>query len=283
MRAGATGRRRTGYAWLTFEPPGEQPKSCSYGVRLNYSEQSSPQVVADPFFVPGRPLRDLELWGPQRANLVKAEFQAAVVALGGQVFEEPDDYVRDLAGRLDAPAPRTCPTSPSGSGSCATLRSSEKWAERPRRTSCSTPYLAWTDVIASTAEALSASAATREAFRTDEKAATVIREFAETWTGHVVDVAGDLVGAAGDALQQVSTMRSQLATAENAFVTALSAATEAERRREQLGQELARPRERRAIEERPEYEQAQRLDAWPMGWRLGKRRPTLHGWRWSPR
>src|ERR1039458_5604577 len=24
MRAGATGRRRTGYAWLTFEPPGQQ-------------------------------------------------------------------------------------------------------------------------------------------------------------------------------------------------------------------------------------------------------------------
>ena len=68
----------------------------------------------------------------------------------------------------------------------------------------------------------------------------MIREFAETWTGHVVDVAGDLVGAAGDALEHVSTMRSQLATAENAFVTARSAATEAERRREQLGQELAR-------------------------------------------
>ena len=118
------------------------------------------------------------------------------------------------------------------------------------------------DVIASTAEALSASAATREAFRTDENAATVIREFAETWTGHVVDVAGDLVGAAGDALEHVSTMRSQLATAENAFVTARSAATEAERRREQLGQELARAKgELRAIEERPEYEQAQRLDA----------------------
>jgi hypothetical protein len=262
MRAGATGRRRTGYAWLTFEPPGEQPQSCSYGVRLNYSEQSSPQVVADPFFVPGRPLRDLELWGPQRANLVKAEFQAAVVALGGQVFEEPDDYVRDLAGRLFSAGPEDM----------SDLAQRVRFLRNPALLGEVGPEAAADflldalpgvdrDVIASTAEALSASAATREAFRTDENAATVIREFAETWTGHVVDVAGDLVGAAGDALEHVSTMRSQLATAENAFVTARSAATEAERRREQLGQELARAKgELRAIEERPEYEQAQRLD-----------------------
>ena len=118
------------------------------------------------------------------------------------------------------------------------------------------------DVIASTAEALSASAATREAFRTDENTATVIREFAETWTGHAVDVAGDLVGAAGDALEHVSTMRSQLATAENTF--------------ERHARPLPRPNDGASSwaksspgpkgscglsRSAPEYEQAQRLDA----------------------
>ena len=48
MREGANGvRRRVGYAWLTFAGPGEAGE-LSYGVRLQFSEGSSPPVKIDP-------------------------------------------------------------------------------------------------------------------------------------------------------------------------------------------------------------------------------------------
>ena len=67
-----------------------------------------------------------------------------MVALGGQVFEEPDDYVRDLAGRLFSAGPEDMSDL---AQRVRFLRNPALLGEvgpRPRRTSCSTPYLAWT-------------------------------------------------------------------------------------------------------------------------------------------
>jgi hypothetical protein len=105
MREAADGRRRAGYVWLTFAAPSDTVPA-SYGVRLNFSEGGTPPVKVTPFTVPGRPLHELVLWGPGRATLTAEDFANAVTALGGATFDDPDDYVRDLATRVFATDPR---------------------------------------------------------------------------------------------------------------------------------------------------------------------------------
>src|SRR5260370_39849716 len=80
MREGANGvRRRVGYVWLTFTGPGDAG-DLSYGVRLQFSEGSSPAVTIIPFKVPGRPVTDLPLVGDGRSALSLDEFTDSVSA-----------------------------------------------------------------------------------------------------------------------------------------------------------------------------------------------------------
>ena len=61
MREGAAGKRRCGYAWLTFAEPEEG--MWSFGVRIQYSEGASPSVRVRPFAVPGSAAtRSKPLW-----------------------------------------------------------------------------------------------------------------------------------------------------------------------------------------------------------------------------
>jgi len=90
MSDGATTKRRYGYAWLTFAPPaaqrGETESAVSFGVRLQYSAGGSPAVKPMSFWVPGRPLGDLSLYGAHRSALELEEFTSRVADAGGHVF-----------------------------------------------------------------------------------------------------------------------------------------------------------------------------------------------------
>ncbi len=201
MREGAAGKRRFGYVWLTLHGPGSEGE-WSYGVRLQYSESTPVRVV--PFVVPGRPLRDVALHGDGRASLNLEDFTAAVDEAGGQVFDDDDEYVGNLAARVWS----------------ATVQDMKELAARlrvlrnPTLLGDLTPAAAAEalrdalptvngEVVEATAEALAESDATRGAFTRDEAAAEVLAEFAEVWAGHVVAVVSELHQAAVGARAEV--------------------------------------------------------------------------------
>lgn len=199
--------RRYGYLWLTFAPPaGETPAAfvgmdgadddgqaladvVSFGVRLQYSASSTPAVKVVPFTVPGRPLHEVTLRLAGGAALEHEEFCTRIDEAGGRVFDEPEDYIEQLAARI-------------WSTSAAELRELASRLREVRNPSLlgdvspaaaadalrqSLPGVA-SDVLTATAEALAESETTREAFERDEHAANVLNEFARVWTGHVVEV-----------------------------------------------------------------------------------------------
>ncbi len=189
MREGANGvRRRVGYVWLTFAGPGDAG-DLSYGVRLQYSEGSSPAVTIIPFKVPGRPVTDLPLVGDGRGALSLDEFTDAVSTAGGQVFAEEADYVADLAARMfraNAAEVRLL------AGRIRQVRNpnllgdlSPQQAREALRDAL--PGVA-DDVITATAEALAESAETRNAFDRDRENARVIADFAAVWAGHAAEI-----------------------------------------------------------------------------------------------
>ncbi len=188
MRESAEGRRRVGYVWLSFTGPGDQAV-VSYGVRLNFSEGGTPPVRVTPFSLPGRPLHELALWAPGRATLSVEQFGEAVTALGGTVFDDPDEYVRDLATRVFATDARDL----------ALLAERIRQVRNPALLGELSPREAADalraslpgvngDVIEATGEALAESDATRKAFEDDRAAADALDGFARVWAGHAVDV-----------------------------------------------------------------------------------------------
>jgi DNA polymerase III delta prime subunit len=204
MREAADGRRRVGYVWLSFASPGNGAGVVSYGVRLNFSEGGTPPVRVTPFTVPGRPLHDLALWGVGRATLSAEQFAEAVAQQGGTTFDEPDQYVRDLATRLFV----------SERADVALLAQrirevrNPAWLGElsPREAAdalrASLPGVA-DDEIEAAGEALAESDATRQAFEADREAAAVLDAFARAWTGHVVDVTVALHDRARQAVDDV--------------------------------------------------------------------------------
>jgi len=201
MKDGAAGKRRYGYVWLTFAGPGSE--GChSFGVRLQYSEGSSPAVRVVPFTVPGAPLSDFPLHGPDRGPLSREEFEALIAGRGGQTFD-PDggdeDYVADLAARVwDTGPPQLrdladrirLVRNPSLLGDVGPANAAEMLRE-------ALPGVA-DDVISATADALAGSEDTREAFARDQSAAEVLADFTVVWVGHVTDIVS---GALSDALK----------------------------------------------------------------------------------
>ena len=213
MKEGSGGKRRIGYAWLTFAAAGDPAPGAdtgdasgapgpqqTWGVRLQFSPNASPQIKQVPFTVPGRPLVDLDLYGPGRAALSAEEFTAAVNAAGGHVFDSSDEYVAHLARTVWSTSstqlehmaglirnirnPSTLATV-SPNDAAATLRENLPSVDRT--------------VLEATAEALAASDATRDAFSRDREAAATLGHFAAAWTGHVADVVTKARANAADA------------------------------------------------------------------------------------
>ncbi|CAL9328229.1 DNA replication and repair protein RecF [Streptomyces sp. enrichment culture] len=221
MREGAPAKgRRYGYLWLTFAAPSGEPAAgapdeaaandgvVSFGVRLQYSPSSTPAVKVVPFTVPGRPLKDLALRGPNNRALEYEEFSARIEAAGGRVFAEPEEYVEDLAARIWATT----------SGELRLLASRLREVRNPTLLGDVSPTAAADalrqslpgvaeDVLTATAGALAESDTTREAFERDECAATLLQEFARVWTGHVVDVTRAAHTAARHAHDNAGTRR----------------------------------------------------------------------------
>jgi hypothetical protein len=209
MREGAAGRRRVGYLWLSFAGPGDQDV-VTYGVRLNFSEGGSPPVRINPFFLSGRPLHDLALWGVGRSTLTVEQFTDAVEQADGLVFPDEDAYVRDLAARVLQSEPREV------TALAARIRSVRNPAlladlsprDAARALQQSLPGVDH-ETVEATGEALAESDATRRAFERDRDAADRLATFAATWTGHAVDVTRNLYDAAAGAAAEEQRLRGE--------------------------------------------------------------------------
>ncbi|WP_069770982.1 SbcC/MukB-like Walker B domain-containing protein [Streptomyces sp. LUP30] len=247
MSQGAPAKgRRYGYLWLTFAAPSGEPAQStpnetaalsqvvSFGVRLQYSPSSTPAVRVIPFTVPGRPLKELGLRGPNGGALEHEEFSARVEAAGGEVFAEPEDYIEDLAHRIWSTT----------SGELRLLASRLREVRNPTLLGDVSPAAAADalrqslpgvsgDVLTATAEALAESDTTREVFERDEHAATLLNEFARVWTGHVIDVTRAAHTAArkahDDAAERGRDVQQHIGLLETAKAAAEKAGADAQR------------------------------------------------------
>lgn len=212
MREGADGhRRRCGYLWLTFAAPGGDG-ARSYGVRLLFSESGSPAVRVMPFTAAGVPLKDFDLYGPNRAALSNEQFGDTIAAAGGTVFDDEDSYVAHLATHVWRTADRPllelanrvrAVRNPSLLGDVSPKAAADALREALPGVS--------DDVVTATAEALAESEATRAAFQRDRDAAVALERFAEAWAGHVVDVVSGAHTAATSAQRAVRDAERNLA------------------------------------------------------------------------
>lgn len=237
MSEGAIGKRRYGYAWVTFAAP-DTDELQSYGVRLQYSEGGSPAVRAIPFTVPGRPLHELSLHGPGRAALTVEQFTEAVDALDGQVFDDAGAYVSDMAARLwhTTPAETSVLAARLREVRNPTLLGEVSPRGAADALRASLPGVA-DDVINATADALEGSAATREAFARDRADAVALREFAELWAGHVVEVTNAVHSAAVDAARLEAQLRAELRRHEKSLGSAGDTKAELAAEQAALGEE----------------------------------------------
>lgn len=261
MREGAAGKRRCGYAWLTLAGP-DVDGTWSFGVRIQYSEGASPPVRVIPFAVPGRPLVDLKLYGTARAALTPEQFEAAVSSCGGQTFLTEDEYVSHLAARLFGAADRQ---------TIATLATRLRQVRNPALLSDLSPQAAADalreslpgvaeDVINATAEALTESDSTREAFTRDKEAAEILKDFRAVWCGHATEVAANVLASATEAARE---LRTQTLLVKNRSSEVASATSEAERAKQDADdldkQILAAKSEIEALEKHQAYRDAGRL------------------------
>lgn len=199
MREGATGKRRTGYAWMTLaEPDGGL---VSFGARIVYADGGSPPVRVVPFTVPGLPLRDVPLYVANRGSMTPDQFRETVSARGGEIFDHEDAYLAHLAVRVFATedtrrirelAQRLREIrNPSRLGDVTPQGAAEALRE-------SLPGVS-DEAITATADALEESKTTRDAFEHDREAAEILGRFADAWSGYAVEVVGTAHGVAAKA------------------------------------------------------------------------------------
>ncbi len=260
MREGATGRRRVGYVWFTISAP--QEGNWSFGVRLQYSDGASPPVKVIPFAIPGRPLHELSLHGPAKAPINLEQFEAAVLACGGQIFADEDTYLAHLSVRIFG-----TPDARELTALAARLRNvrnptmlgdvSPDAAAAALRDSL--PSVA-EEVINATAEALAESETTRSAFALDKEAADLLEDFRSVWCGHATDVVASVHSAATAAANDV---RQQEAALEKCSVERTAADQQAEAADKDLetleSQITTATAEIKALENHQAYEDAGRL------------------------
>lgn len=252
--------RRYGYAWLTFAPPSDadEPEFATYGVRLQYSPNSSPAVKVVPFTVPARPVQGFSLQSANGSALEHDDFAERITGLGGDLFESADAYVDHLALRIWSTSAQQVKElaqrmrqvrNPSLLGEVSPAQAAEALRE-------SLPGVASDDITA-TADALAESETTRDAFERDRRAAEVLDDFAKVWTGHVVEVANMHLSAAKQAADEVALRNRSLRRAETNAAKAVEAATVSEQHARELE---SRVKDQvnliRAIEQSEEYKTA---------------------------
>ena len=241
MREGANGvRRRVGYAWLTFAGPGEAGE-LSYGVRLQFSEGSSPPVKVISFRVPGRPVTGVPLVGDGRSALSLDDFTDIISAAGGQVFADEDEYVADLAARML----RT------STAEARLLAGRIRQVRNPNLLGDLSPQQARDalrdalpgvadDVISATAEALAESAETRAAFGRDRENAEVIADFAAVWAGHAADILRAALREATDAQDELRRRQAEAGRIDGKLGRVKTGHKEAKQRADALADSKAR-------------------------------------------
>jgi hypothetical protein len=259
MREGATGRRRYGYVWLTFAE--SHGGLWSFGARLQYSEGGSPPVKVMPFVVPGRPLHELDVHGPDRAALSNEQFADRIAACGGEILDE-DGYVSHLAARVFGRA---------DAKEILELASRLRQVRNPALLGEVSPGEAANalreslpgvdeDVISATADALAESDQTRQAFTRDSEAAQQLEDFCQTWCAHVTDVVRHSHAAAAGAERERHTQSAKVTECERAAKRASANVDLSKAKLDDLVARIAATRsEVEAIEKHEDYKEAGRL------------------------
>ncbi|WP_329392624.1 hypothetical protein OHA45_37170 [Streptomyces lydicus] len=191
MKGGSTGRRRFGYMWLSFGPPGDPASGYAdageqhYGLRLEYA-QSNNSVETAPFRLPVVPGHD----GSDLSTMSLDDFRVWVEAQGGEVFASTDAYVADLAQRVFGCGPGTLKRiarqirKVRNPGLLAGLSPSDAAAELREALPTVSP-----EVVKATQEALAAAETTRRRFERDTKTAQLLNDLAAAWS-HAAAQAG---------------------------------------------------------------------------------------------
>jgi energy-coupling factor transporter ATP-binding protein EcfA2 len=260
MREGSPGKRRIGYAWLTLRGP--QDGTWSFGVRLQFSDGSSPPVKVIPFGAPGRLLHEIPLHGPGRAPLTLEQFTAAVEVAGGQIFVREEAYVSHLAARLFATPARE---------EVAVLASRLRQIRNPALLADISPQSAAAalreslpgvadDVVAATAEALAESDTTREAFARDKDAAEHLGEFRDAWCAHATEVVTTVHEATVRAARDLRSLQNQQKARTSELEGLTADAATAKQQVEHLESTIVETKaELDALKDRQEYKDADRL------------------------
>ncbi|MFP3712656.1 SbcC/MukB-like Walker B domain-containing protein [Puerhibacterium sp. TATVAM-FAB25] len=215
LRENRGGDKRIGYAWMTVAGPGDAGE-LSYGVRLTLAGDT---VKINPFRIPGRPLHDLALTGPDgRSSISSLEaFTEAVEAAGGRVFEDAEAYQSDLAAHVFGARREMV----------VAIADRVRRVRRPDLMEATTPNAAaqvlrealpGVDVqeIEAVAKALAETETTREAFERDLAAADRLAEFDTAYQAYTVAqvrTATDAAAAAHTRLDKARKSAQSAATA----------------------------------------------------------------------
>ncbi len=228
MKEGADGKRRVGFAWLSFAAPDEQAVH-SYGVRLAYSPNTSPQVKVVPFTVPGIPFDTFAI--PTTTTLSPDEFASLVEDGGGRVFPSDDAYINDLARAVwgvEGAAVRDLAQqirqvrNPSLLGEISPQGAADALRQ-------SLPGVG-DEIVKATADALEESEETRRAFDRDREAARHLAEFANDWAAYVGDTVRGRLHTAREARALHARTQSQVAGKLRELRKAQDTANQAEER-----------------------------------------------------
>lgn len=261
MRVGRTGDKRVGYLWMTLDGPG-QDVMHSYGVRLVLT--GAQKVKVEPFYIPGRPMADMSLLGPDgRSTITTPEaFSQRVTDADGRVFQDEKDYVDALGAHVFG----------TGRDTVVAIADLERRVRNPAIMAAITPTAAAAalravlpgvppDEVQATADALGATEATREAFEQDRRAAELLGELGTTWAGYATDVAKRAADDAQSARTSLNEAQTQEKTTRRVAQTARAAAAAATETVEQHERdEISTTATIKGLESSPAYEYAQNLE-----------------------
>ncbi|MFF8617151.1 SbcC/MukB-like Walker B domain-containing protein [Streptomyces sp. NPDC015350] len=240
MKGGSSGKRRFGYMWLSFGPPGDPASGDAdageqhYGLRLEYAASSN-SVETVPFRLPVVPGHD----GQDLSIMKQDDFCAWVAAQGGEVFASTDAYVADLAQRVFGCGPGTLKRiarrikKVRNPGLLAGLSPADAAAELRM----ALPTVS-ADTVRLTQEALAAAEATRRRYERDAKTAQVLEDLSAAWSYAAAKAGTQAVDAALACADALARNRAE----------ALQAHTDAEARRLELDDLRVLIRDRTAAE-----------------------------------
>ncbi|GHE11926.1 SbcC/MukB-like Walker B domain-containing protein [Streptomyces alanosinicus] len=198
MKGGSSGRRRFGYMWISFGPPGDPASGDAdageqhYGLRLEYA-QSSNSVETAGFRLPVVPGHD----GSDLSTMSLDDFRAWAEAQGGEVFGSTEAYVADLAQRVFGCGPAALRRiarqirKVRNPGLLTGLSPADAAAELRKALPTVSP-----EVVKATQEALAAAETTRRRFERDAKSAQLLEDLAAAWSHAAARVGAQAVDAA---------------------------------------------------------------------------------------